>query len=331
MSNVYRHMTPEDEEAVLLLWSEVFTVSYDYEAQRLNSDPRRYDTTFVASDNAGTVLATAHYRLHQRREQHGLPRLVGELDPVATRPEAQRQGHATQLVARALAAMEGDGCDWSLLATSEAGRPLYTRFGYTAFPMRYRRGALNPACYEPCPYTARAVRPDEFDALWNEFERIYAGYNAQRSLSVVRDQAYWATFIAPRLQHRIADEQLQVFLAATDTTYQHPCGYLLAHFFDVAFLIIELAVDIRHRNAIASLANAVGDEARKRGLQYGEADLPHPEENNRAVSRLFGATLHLSDENTQIMARPISKAFTRARLERTFSEPGAFYAVLDHF
>ena len=128
-----------------------------------------------------------------------------------------------------------------------------------------------------------------------------------KPLTVVRDQAYWATFIAPRLQHRVVDEQLQVFLAATNTTYQHPCGYLLAHFFDFAFLIIELAVHRRHRNAIASLINAVGDEARKRGLQYGEADLPHTEEIDRAVSRLFGETLHLSDENTQMMARPISK------------------------
>jgi hypothetical protein len=227
--------------------------------------------------------------------------------------------------------MEGDGCDWSLLATSEAGRPLYTRFGYTVFPIRYGRGALNPAFYKPCPYAVRAVRPDEIDVLWNEFELIYADYNAQRSLTVVRDQAYWATFVAPRLHYRIANEQLQVFLAATDTTYQHPCGYLLAHFFDFAFLIIELAVDSRHRNAIASLVNAVGDEARKRGLQYGEADLPHTEEIDRAVARLFGATLHLSDENTQIMARLIGKVFTRARLESTFSEEGAFYAVLDHF
>jgi hypothetical protein len=27
MSIAYRHMTPEDEEAVLLLWSEIFNVS----------------------------------------------------------------------------------------------------------------------------------------------------------------------------------------------------------------------------------------------------------------------------------------------------------------
>ena len=101
--------------------------------------------------------------------------------------------------------------------------------------------------------------------------------------------------------------------------------------FDFAFLIIELGVDSWHRNAIVSLVNAVGDEAGKRGLGYGEADVPHSEEINRAISRLFGETLHLSDENTQIMARPISKAFTQARLECTFSKPGAFYAVLDHF
>jgi ribosomal protein S18 acetylase RimI-like enzyme len=135
MPVVYRPMLPHDEHAVLTLWADVFNIPYDDERARLLSDPQRHGTTFVAVDTDGTVLSTAHYRVHTRRDRDGKPRRVGELDPVATRPDAQRQGRATRLVELALAAMQQDRCDWSLLATSDAGRSLYTHFEYTAFPI----------------------------------------------------------------------------------------------------------------------------------------------------------------------------------------------------
>jgi GNAT superfamily N-acetyltransferase len=332
MSVAYRLMNPAEEHAVLSLWSAVFHVPYVQEEQRFISDPLRYQTTFVAVASDGTILSTAHYRVYERRDADGTPRRVGELDPIATRPDAQRQGHATRLITCALDAMQQDGCDWSILETSEAGRPLYQRLGWHTFPIRYRRGALanqRPVC--PTAYSTRRYEPSLGAQDWAQFARLYTAYNATRPLSVVRSQPYWQRFTAVRLMQRMTHEQLQIIGVWSAATPDQPCGYILVHFFDFAFLVTEIGVLPDDISALTALLAAVGDEASRRGLRYGEVDLPHEAPLDAVIADLFGASLHLSDANTRIMARPINPGFRAEQLEALFHAPNAFYSGIDHF
>ncbi len=328
----YRLMEPTEESAVLSLWSAVFDVPYAQEQQRFTSDPHRYQTTFVAVASDGTILSTAHYRVYERRDVDGTPRCVGELDPIATRPDAQRQGHATRLITMAVDAMQQDACDWSILEASEAGRPLYQRLGWQVFPMRYRRGALSdqrPRC--PPAYHTRHFEPPIDARDWAQFARMYTAYNLTRPLTVVRDATYWRIFTALRLMQRITNEQLQIIGAWSSDASAQPCGYILVHFFDFAFLVREVGVLPDDTSALAALLAAVGDEADRHGLLYGEVDLPHEAPLDALVGDVFGATLHLSDANTRIMARPINPGFSAEQLEAIFQAPNAFYSGIDHF
>jgi GNAT superfamily N-acetyltransferase len=328
----YRLMNPDEEPAILSLWSTVFAIPYVQEEQRFTSDPRRYRTTFVAVASDGSILSTAHYRVYERRDASGMPRRVGELDPIATRSDVQRAGHATQLIMHALNAMREDGCDWSILETSEAGRSLYQRLGWQAFPMCYRRGALSdqrPLC--PTSYYIRRLEPPIDAQDWAQFARLYAAYNLTRPLTVVRDTAYWQMFTAVRLLQRILHEQLQIIVAWSADMPSQLCGYLLAHFFDFAFLVKEIGVVPGDALAIAALFSAVGDEASRRRLLYGEVELPHEAPLDTLVADLFGASLHLSDANTRVMARAISSGFSSQQLDAIFQAPNAFYSGIDHF
>jgi len=332
MSVAYRLMNPAEESAVLSLWSAVFHVPYVQEEQRFISDPHRYQTTFVAVASDGTILSTAHYRVYERRDADGTPRRVGELDPIATHPDAERQGHATRLITCALDAMQQDGCDWSILETSEAGRPLYQRLGWHTFPIRYRRGALaNQRSVCPTAYSTHRYETPIGVQDWAQFARLYTAYNATRPLTVVRNSKYWQMFTAVRLMQRITNEHLHIFGAWSTDTANQLCGYILVHFFDAAFLVTEIGVLPYDTSAITALLAAVGDEASRRGLRYGEVDLPHEAALDAVIADLFGASLHLSDANMRIMACPINPGFRAEQLEALFHAPNAFYSTIDHF
>jgi GNAT superfamily N-acetyltransferase len=332
MPVAYRLMNPAEEPAVLSLWSTLFNVPYMQEEQRFTSDPHRYQTTFVAVAADGSILSTAHYRVYERRDADGTARRVGELDPIATRSDAQRQGHATRLITHALAAMQQQACDWSILETSDEGRSLYERLGWQAFPMRYRRGALasqRPVC--PTSHQTRRYELPIGAQDWAQFARLYTVYNLNRPLTVVRNPGYWQSFTAVRLIQRIMNEHLQVIGAWSTDTPTQLCGYILVHFFDFAFLVKEMGVLPGETSAIAALLAAVGDEASRRDLVYGEVELPHEAPLDALIADLFGASLHLSDANTRIMARPIKPGFHAEQLEAIFQAPGAFYSGIDHF
>ena len=84
-------------------------------------------------------------------------------------------------------------------------------------------------------------------------------------------------------------------------------------------------------SATAALFAAVGDEATRHGLLYGEVELPHEAPLDALIADLFGTTLHLSDANTRVMARPIGPGFSLEQLETLFQAPSAFYSGIDHF
>ena len=140
----YRLMRADEEPAVLALVCEAFQLpDLAYQAARFATDPAAHAHTFVADTPDRGIVSTLHFRVTLRCDATGTARLVGELDSVATRPDARRQGHATQLLLVALEALRTAGCDWSLLlASGEESRMLYERYGWRCYGESWRRGTL---------------------------------------------------------------------------------------------------------------------------------------------------------------------------------------------
>ena len=177
----YRLIRAEEEDTALHFWAEMFNSEYGDMHREFSTDPQRLLHTYVAVAPGNTLLSTASYCLRELRDSHGVPRLVGVVWNVATRADARKQGHAAQLMARVLEALRGDGCVWSMLFTSEAGRPLYTRFGYSDFPVPYREGTISnarPPCLEE--YDIQHYDPRTEPAGWAALAAVYSSFNARR-------------------------------------------------------------------------------------------------------------------------------------------------------
>lgn len=329
----YRLMHADEESAILTLWSEVFGVPYTYEHARFMSDPDARDRTFVAVTADGTVLSSLHYLVSLRRDVDGTPRHVGEVDPVATRPGVQRQGHASRLLALALDALRHDGCDWSLLLPSATGRSLYERFGWRSFPARWWQGTIlgDYPTVDPT-YSVRQFDPAAETHGWERLAPIYDTYNRTRPLTVVRDTAYWRRFAAVRIDHRMREEGMQLFVAAHSAEPWRLCGYVMANFYDVGLLVADMAVLPGHTAAQPALLAAVADEAVRHNFPLGaRLYLPYEPSIEATLADFFGETLHRGQDDGQIMARPIRPAFTDQHIDSIFAAPEAIYSYLDHF
>lgn len=124
---------------------------------------------------------------------------------VATLPEYRRRGYATAVMQDAIAYMEGQGYDLSLLFTSI--QPFYMQFGWASFPQTtfvlelhdtsfavstssMCSGGLSPAKLSPVPspWTSRQFAPDKD---LEQIIQIYDEHNKQRTGTVVRSEQHW--------------------------------------------------------------------------------------------------------------------------------------------
>jgi GNAT superfamily N-acetyltransferase len=301
----YRRMRAEEEPAVLALWSQVFaTPAAGYQAARFATDPGARAHTFVAVAPDAAVLAALHYRMAFRRDADGTPRPVGELDSVATRADARRQGHAGRLISLALEALRDAGCDWALLvATGEASR-LYERYGWRCYPETWRRGTIAGAL--PQDDGRYLVRP--FDVLqepagWERIAAVDVAFNRGRPLTVVRDAAYWRDYAALRVGAWIAAEGLTIFAAFRPPDDRRLCAYAMAEFYPSAFQVRDMAVLPEERDAALPLLASVAVEAGRRGIPLsGRLYVPQEPAIDAALDRLFGPTLHAGQDRGQLMA-----------------------------
>src|SRR3954470_22640039 len=146
MSVDYRKMRLEDEDAVFALRMRMWRApSIEYVREGARLDPRYLDHTFVAMDEAGTLLSTVRFWVRQIRNASGVPECVGCVASVATIESARRQGHARRLMLLAIKAMRDEGCAWSLLLSSDLGVPLYESLDYRVLPAYYANGLLSGA------------------------------------------------------------------------------------------------------------------------------------------------------------------------------------------
>jgi GNAT superfamily N-acetyltransferase len=285
----------------------------------------------VAPD--GTVLSTLHYLLSRRWDAAGIPRPVGEIDSVTTRPEARRQGHAAQLLRLALDALRCDGCDWSLLVATPDGRPLYERQGWRGFAEPWRRGTV-PGALPPAEghYRVRAYDPASQPAGWDALAAVDLAFNRRRPLAVVRSAAYWRTFAALRVSTWMATEGLVIFAASRADTARQLCGYALAEFYPPAFQVRDLGVLPAEEDAALALLTAVAAEARRRGIPAtGLCYLPREPAIDATLDHLFGPALEAGQDRGQLMARTIAAGFTDGQLDVTFAAQRAHFSAIDLF
>ncbi|HEU4322091.1 MAG TPA: GNAT family N-acetyltransferase [Roseiflexaceae bacterium] len=328
----YRRMRAEEQAAVVRLWSEVFELPEAQQAERLTADPAAQEHTYVAVGPDGALLSALHTLLTRRRDADGRPRLVGEIDSVATRPAMRRQGHAERLLLLALAELERAGCDWSLLVTTEMGRPLYQRHGWRPFPEPWRRGTVvgaPPA--QAAAYRVEPLDPQAEPDAWARIAAVDVAFNQGRPLMVVRDVDYWRGYAARRVNGWIADEGL-VILAAVRPDETALCGYAMVEFYPSAFQIRDLAVLPSEPDALPALLHAAGQESQRRGAPpAARLFLPREPWIDAAVERLFGATLQHGQTAGGLMARAGGPRFSEAQLDALFAAEGAIFSSIDLF
>jgi len=127
MSVDYRLLHATEIDAAADLWGDLHGDPKQHEAWRreFRSLPQLLTHTRVAVAADGALLSIIHAWPLTIYGVDGQPQHVDRLSHVFTRPDARRRGHAARLVELTIAAMRADGCQWSILTTSDEGRPLY--------------------------------------------------------------------------------------------------------------------------------------------------------------------------------------------------------------
>jgi ribosomal protein S18 acetylase RimI-like enzyme len=309
LSANHRLLRPDEEGALLDLWMAVYPETerekWRREWRALDPGPRR---TFAAVAPDGTVLASALYWPVLRRGADGAPSRVGQLSHVATHPRFRRRGHAARLTEMALAAMAADGCAWSLLFTSDEGRPLYERLGWRTQTTRQWTGLVAAGGPGGAGY---AVRPHDPTGPggWGPIPAIQAAFNAGRPLATVRDEAYWRGHYAARVTDWIGSDGAFLLVASDGGGAR---GYALAHAVPGGCFVAEVGVLPGHEAALGPLLGAV---AARSGAAESGMLLHAPGD---VVPAGFG-----EQRSDAAMARPIASAWSAEAIEEVFASAGA--------
>jgi GNAT superfamily N-acetyltransferase len=330
-------MKMDDEEAVLDLWTDVWGMKDRERArQQFHCDPVYLEHTYVAVSPGGALLGTVHYWLHNVRDIEGRPRRVGSVSHVATHSEARRQGHALTLMQILLDVMRRDGCEWTMLYSSEMGKPLYPNLGYRPYSMPYMRGLLTGALPQGNgDYAITTYDPAVED--WATISRIYDAYNETRPLTLVRTQDYWSCRIGLRYYRLLGEHRSEIYVAKKEGK---ACGYLLAYYstremaqkevgWDQLFTIGEIGALPGHEAAIPALL-AAALAATDQGKVGGRMMLPREDPVLSIAQRAFGETFSLFDDHN-IMARPLTDSITEADLEAWFADTRSIFWLADEF
>ena len=334
MAVAYRLMHPDEEPALYDFFLATYTA---YPGEGLQnywtwkSLPAHSTRTYVALDPDQGILATVVTWYRHVRDARGTPRRVGHVSHVVTRADARRQGHASHLVDQAITVMQHDRCTWStLLTASVTGRPLYERYGWRSLAMPFWRGRLTgdlPTLPE-AGYRVQQYDPTQEADGWAILAAIYAEYNLFRSLSVVRDEPYWDTVTAAQLADGLTTGRVVLLTAHHPAGIGSPCGYVLLHLYDEAFLVSEIGVRSSDEAANLALLAAAAQAARQHGAIDGEWLLPRTAAITATLEGLCGDTLQ-QVETDFIMARPIAPDVTIDHLAAIFTAPGAIWWRLD--
>lgn len=344
MQVTYRALLPSEEEAVIRLWVDILGDDWEMRShifRDFTDDPQRFARTHVAVAEDGTLLSAVAYWLRELCGPNHTVCRTGHLWGVATRPEARRQGHARRLLELASDAMQREGCQWSILFARDEARDLYLHAGWQSLPNSYRAGVLL-AEHEPVnsAYVIQRIDSSNPSQIWTQLATIYAEYNTQRPLTVVRTREYWHGYAAWMLTDWIKHHRAVILVATPATSISEWCGYVVVHYYDFAyahrvfgspswFFISEIGVRTNEPQAASALLNGVAAEALRQGMGYGQMALPRDLLLDVTLKGLFGETLEEHQEMGAMMVRTLTP--DTPKIKRLYEDTTAFYWSLDRF
>jgi predicted N-acetyltransferase YhbS len=265
-----RTIARHERDAVLDLLAHWFG-DRAFFARYFEHDPAfRDDLCFVALDR-GTIVSTLQVFRKQVRI-NGAAVEVGGVGNVFTAAEYRERGVASQLLNRAVAAMEEQGFDLSLLFATRL--VFYGRLGWQSHVRHF--AFIEPAAAGAAgPYAVEPFREPHLDAV----VRIYDAYTAPFSGPTVRDGRYWQGQLGyagnPHEDFLVAREAGEVVAYARGTVLydfyvimEHGC--LPGHDEALAQLVCHLhgteAAALPGTITQLAIAPAVQERLRSRGL-----------------------------------------------------------------
>ncbi len=186
-----RSLHAEEREACLDLWCSVWPSegSRAYFQRYFYGDIDWLPHYTQVAEIDGRIVSAVH--ICRRVVACGdLTLTVGGIANVATAREFRGEGYSTACLRRAIAVMEADALDFSLLFTGI--NPFYAREGFVDWPRERLRGAIRTD-FAPRA-TVLQVRPAT-NADIPAIQRLYAAYNRTRPIAVQRSPAYWRDWI----------------------------------------------------------------------------------------------------------------------------------------
>ncbi len=191
MSIEIRALEPREREECLALWWTVFpnAGAPRYFERYFGGDAEwlPYYTQIAVED--GRLVSAVH--ICKRTVALGESRLtLGGIANVATLPEYRGRGLNSQCLKAAIAVMQADAMDVSLLFT---GIPeYYARQGFAAWPLPRVTGRLRASSAGAAGLMVRPAAERDRAAIG----AIYTDYNCARPLAVERSAAYWRDWLA---------------------------------------------------------------------------------------------------------------------------------------
>ncbi len=185
-----RALREDEREACLSLWRTVWPGDNDaYFRRYFEGDIEWLPYYTQVAVDAGRIVSAVH--ICKRTVACGDFRLqMGGIANVATLQEYRGKGLNSACLRAAIAVMEADAMDFSLLFTGING--YYAREGYATLPRARARGVLRE---NRAPRShSWIVRPARMEDLAEIFT-VYGVYNQVRPIAVQRSAAYWRDWI----------------------------------------------------------------------------------------------------------------------------------------
>lgn len=288
-----RAIESSEREQVLDLLHE--WIDREFFRRYFEHDPAFRDDLCLVAEDEGRFVSTLQV-IPKTVRVAGRDLRVGGIGNVFTTPAYRHQGVASQVLRAAVAAMEREGFDLSLLFASRL--TFYAQFGWASH-RRLLAALVPPPAARPRAAGVRAFEPGcDLEAVM----AIYDAYSLARGGAVVRDRAYW------RGQLRYAGNPDETFLVAER-------GGAVAAYARVVDLygihtVMEHGAAAGGRAALLDLLDAAGDIARDRGLLLFHLGA-EPELKDELAGRGFGVT---EVEDVFWMWRVVSPAAVAAKL-----------------
>jgi hypothetical protein len=194
---VVRAIREEDLQACIDLWCEVWPGegSPAYFRRYFYGDVEHLPYYTQVGVLNGKIVSAVH--ICKRTVACGeLQLTMGGIANVATLPDYRGRGYNTRCLQSAVAVMEADAMDFSLLFTGI--NDYYSRQGYDTLPRHWTSGTVRPDFIAPpSEFTVRPATADDLPAI----QECYADYNRYRPIAVQRTPAYWRDWMNVQPHH----------------------------------------------------------------------------------------------------------------------------------